>query len=107
MAPSTTPSRTMLVYRRELISREQAACGDRGREFFGRRRLQRRERLGYALQALRPSRDSTVREPGVAHDWRNEGVRHRRRLLPAGAIGYCLSRVPPARSRMTCGDTKL
>src|ERR1700756_745415 len=107
MAPSTTPSRTMLVYRRELISREQAACGDRGREFFGRQRLQRRERLWYSLQAVRASRESSGGGAGGAHHWRNEGVRHRRRLLPAGAIGYCLSRVPPARSRMTCGDTKL
>src|SRR6516164_4753146 len=52
----------MLVYRPELISREQAGCGDRGREFFVGERLQRRERLSGTKRS-----------------------RNRRWLLPAGA----------------------
>ena len=34
MPPSTTPSRTMLVYRRGLISRKQSGCGDQGENFL-------------------------------------------------------------------------
>ena len=64
----------MLVYRRELISRKQSGCGDQGESFL------RRGGEGAVT-------NSTVRQAGVsARTERDEGVRHRRWLLPAGAI---------------------
>jgi hypothetical protein len=71
----------MLVYRRELISRKQSGCGDQG-EILAAGGYSGGIGSGIALGALVVTAASRL--------WRtterNEGVRHRRWLLPAGAI---------------------
>src|SRR5262245_11021208 len=83
MPPSTTPSRTMLVYRRELIARTGGLRRPRARIFCNGRAAA----AGYILGYCAPGVPVVTKFYGAAAGRSARvSVRHRRLLLPADAI---------------------
>src|SRR5262245_8026145 len=110
MPPSTTPSRAILVHRRELISRKQPHAGITGEKSYaagGRDRMI----VSGRICLLRSSRNFTVRRPAATHYRAGNEESAIGWLLPAGAIaiGYFLLLAPETFRSVTgdMGDTNL
>src|SRR5262249_18665149 len=83
MPPSTTPSRAILVYRRELISRKQPHAGITGEKSYaagGRDRMI----VSGRICLLRSSRNFTVRRPAGTPYRAGNGESGVGWVLPAG-----------------------